>query len=41
LEYPHRRVSQEDIDIRSSSNPVTKGGSLVDEIRPSKKPKEQ
>ncbi|KAI9742366.1 MAG: cyclin-dependent protein kinase [Claussenomyces sp. TS43310] len=40
-EYPHRRVSQDDNDIRSSSLPGTKRSGLPDDsLRPSKRIKE-
>lgn len=40
LEYPHRRVSQDDNDIRTSSLPGTKRGGLPDDTRPTKRLKE-
>ncbi|CAL3965048.1 unnamed protein product [Diplocarpon coronariae] len=39
-EYPHRRVSQDDNDIRTSSLPGTKRGGLPDDSRPMKRLKE-
>lgn len=39
-EYPHRRVSQDDNDIRTSSLPGTKRSGLPDDSRPSKRMKE-
>ncbi|KAG6026927.1 cyclin-dependent protein kinase [Claviceps citrina] len=43
VEYPHRRVSQDDNDIRTSSLPGTKRSGLPDDsiLRPSKRVKEQ
>lgn len=42
IEYPHRRVSNEDNDIRTSSLPGTKRGGLPDDslLRPAKRLKE-
>lgn len=40
LEYPHRRVSQDDNDIRTSSLPGTKRSGLPDDSRPAKRMKE-
>ncbi|KAG9240355.1 kinase-like domain-containing protein [Calycina marina] len=40
LEYPHRRVSQDDNDIRTGSLPGTKRSGLPDDSRPSKRMKE-
>jgi cyclin-dependent kinase 8/11 len=40
MEYPHRRVSQDDNDIRTSSLPGTKRGGLPDDTRPTKRMKE-
>ncbi|KAL3418032.1 serine/threonine-protein kinase SSN3 [Phlyctema vagabunda] len=40
-EYPHRRVSQDDNDIRTSSLPGTKRSGLPDDSRPTKRMKEQ
>lgn len=42
VEYPHRRVSQDDNDIRTSSLPGTKRSGLPDDsvLRPSKRVKE-
>lgn len=39
-EYPHRRVSQDDNDIRTSSLPGTKRSGLPDDTRPMKRLKE-
>lgn len=39
-EYPHRRVSQDDNDIRTASLPGTKRSGLPDDSRPSKRMKE-
>lgn len=39
-EYPHRRVSQDDNDIRTSSLPGTKRSGLPDDSRPMKRLKE-
>lgn len=36
-QYPHRRVSQDDNDIRTSSLPGTKRGGLPDDSRPTKR----
>lgn len=38
-EYPHRRVSQDDNDIRTSSLPGTKRSGLPDDTRPAKRMK--
>ncbi|KAN0113333.1 kinase-like protein [Hyaloscypha variabilis] len=40
MEYPHRRVSQDDNDIRTSSLPGTKRSGLPDDSRPVKRLKE-
>jgi cyclin-dependent kinase 8/11 len=40
MEYPHRRVSQDDNDIRTSSLPGTKRSGLPDDTRPAKRMKE-
>ncbi|KIN05807.1 hypothetical protein OIDMADRAFT_38262 [Oidiodendron maius Zn] len=40
MEYPHRRVSQDDNDIRTSSLPGTKRSGLPDDTRPTKRMKE-
>jgi cyclin-dependent kinase 8/11 len=40
MEYPHRRVSQDDNDIRTSSLPGTKRSGLPDDTRPVKRLKE-
>ncbi|TVY29722.1 Serine/threonine-protein kinase [Lachnellula hyalina] len=40
MEYPHRRVSQDDNDIRTSSLPGTKRSGLPDDSRPGKRLKE-
>ena len=40
MEYPHRRVSQDDNDIRTSSLPGTKRSGLPDDSRPVKRMKE-
>ncbi|KAH8687979.1 kinase-like domain-containing protein [Tricladium varicosporioides] len=40
MEYPHRRVSQDDNDIRTSSLPGTKRSGLPDDSRPVKRIKE-
>jgi cyclin-dependent kinase 8/11 len=40
VEYPHRRVSQDDTDIRTGSRPVTKRSDLPDDTRRAKKSKE-
>ncbi|RDL38933.1 Kinase-like protein [Venustampulla echinocandica] len=40
MEYPHRRVSQDDNDIRTSSLPGTKRSGLPDDSRPMKRMKE-
>ena len=40
MEYPHRRVSQDDNDIRTSSLPGTKRSGLPDDSRPAKRLKE-
>ncbi|PQE29364.1 CMGC CDK CDK8 kinase protein [Rutstroemia sp. NJR-2017a WRK4] len=40
VEYPHRRVSQDDNDIRTGSLPGTKRSGLPDDSRPTKRMKE-
>ena len=40
VEYPHRRVSQDDNDIRTGSLPGTKRSGLPDDSRPAKRMKE-
>ena len=40
MEYPHRRVSQDDNDIRTSSLPGTKRSGLPDDSRPAKRLKD-
>jgi cyclin-dependent kinase 8/11 len=40
MEYPYRRVSQDDNDIRTSSLPGTKRSGLPDDTRPVKRLKE-
>ncbi|TVY55104.1 Serine/threonine-protein kinase SSN3 [Lachnellula suecica] len=40
MEYPHRRVSQDDNDIRTGSLPGTKRSGLPDDSRPGKRVKE-
>jgi cyclin-dependent kinase 8/11 len=40
MEYPHRRVSQDDTDIWTGSRPVTKRSNLPDDTRRAKKSKE-
>ena len=40
MEYPHRRVSQDDNDIRTSSLPGTKRSGLPDDSRPVKRLKD-
>jgi cyclin-dependent kinase 8/11 len=40
MEYPHRRVSQDDNDIRTASLPGTKRSGLPDDSRPVKRLKE-
>jgi cyclin-dependent kinase 8/11 len=41
VEYPHRRVSQDDNDIRTSSLPGTKRSAITDDLlRPSKRMKD-
>ncbi|RKF81815.1 Serine/threonine-protein kinase SSN3 [Golovinomyces cichoracearum] len=41
FEYPHRRVSQDDNDIRSGSVPGTKKSGYQDDCRPAKRMKEK